>query len=81
MLLILLLQNKGFRYLEAFVIALVVDDRRLFRGRALHGPAGHGRDRCAAWCRATEIVTNPAMLYIAIGILGATVMPHNLYLH
>ena len=35
----------------------------------------------AASSRRTEIVRNPEMLYIAIGILGATVMPHNLYLH
>ena len=55
-------------------------DRRLLRRRDRPGAA-----RTAARCRrlhpAPEIVTNPAMLYIAIGILGATVMPHNLYLH
>lgn len=79
-LLILLLQNKGFRYLEAFVIALVVTigvcfGVELFMAQpAMSAVLGGLLPR-------TEIVTNPAMLYIAIGILGATVMPHNLYLH
>jgi manganese transport protein len=79
-LLILLLQHKGFRYLEAFVIALVATIGLCFAvelimarpelGAVLHGLVPR-----------TEIITNPGMLYIAIGILGATVMPHNLYLH
>ena len=79
-LLILLLQNKGFRYLEALVIALVVTigvcfGVELFMAQpAIAAVLGGLLPR-------TEIVTNPAMLYIAIGILGATVMPHNLYLH
>ena len=55
--------------------------RRLLRRRARPGPARAGARWRAGWSRRTEIVTNPAMLYIAIGILGATVMPHNLYLH
>ena len=80
-LLILLLQNKGFRWLEAFVIALIGTIGVCFAVElALAQPATWPRWR-AGWCRRTEIVTNPAMLYIAIGILGATVMPHNLYLH
>ena len=79
-LLILLLQHKGFRYLEAFIIALIATIGvcfaiELFLARPdLAGVAGGLIPR-------GEIVTNPAMLYIAIGILGATVMPHNLYLH
>ena len=78
----LFLQNKGFRYIEALVVTLIAHDRRLLRVRARRRPgrdvARHAR---AASSPASEIVTNPAMLYIAIGILGATVMPHNLYLH
>ena len=80
-LLILLLQHEGFRYLEALVIALVATIGICFAARAHHGAAGPGRDGQGAGAAACEIVTNPAMLYIAIGILGATVMPHNLYLH
>jgi manganese transport protein len=79
-LLILLLQHKGFRYLEALIIALigtvgVCFAIELFLARPELAALGAGLIPRA------EIVTNPAMLYIAIGILGATVMPHNLYLH
>jgi manganese transport protein len=79
-LLILLLQHKGFRYLEAFIIALigtvgVCFGIELLLARPELAALGAGLIPRA------EIVTNPAMLYIAIGILGATVMPHNLYLH
>lgn len=79
-LLILLLQQHGFRYLEAFVVALLVIIAGCFAVElALSAPS------LAAIAQglvpSPEIVTNPAMLYIAIGILGATVMPHNLYLH
>jgi manganese transport protein len=79
-LLILLLQHKGFRYLEAFIIALIATIGvcfaiELFLARPQLAALGMGLIPRA------EIVTNPAMLYIAIGILGATVMPHNLYLH
>jgi manganese transport protein len=79
-LLILLLQNKGFRYLEAFVIALVATIGLCFAVELVMA-----RPAMAAIVQGlvprAEIVSNPAMLYIAIGILGATVMPHNLYLH
>ncbi|MFL5495588.1 MAG: Nramp family divalent metal transporter [Gemmatimonadales bacterium] len=79
-LLILLLQNRGFRYLEALVIVLVATigmcfGVELFMARPELAAVVHGL------VPTTQIVTNPAMLYIAIGILGATVMPHNLYLH
>ncbi len=79
-LLILLLQHRGFRYLEAFVIALVATvgvcfGIELFLAKPDFAAIGMGL------IPRGEIVTNPAMLYIAIGILGATVMPHNLYLH
>jgi manganese transport protein len=79
-LLILLLQNKGFRYLEAFVIALVVTIGVCF-GVELFMAQPAMAAVLGGMLPRTEIVTNPAMLYIAIGILGATVMPHNLYLH
>ena len=79
-LLILLLQNKGFRYLEAFVITLVATI-----GVCFAVEVAMARPEIAAIARGlvptAQIVTNPMMLYIAIGILGATVMPHNLYLH
>jgi len=79
-LLILLLQNRGFRYLEAFVIALVATIGLCFAVElAMARPAI--AEVVQGLVPRTEILTNPTMLYIAIGILGATVMPHNLYLH
>jgi manganese transport protein len=79
-LLILLLQHKGFRYLEAVVIALVATIGICFGVElAMAQPAL--AEVARGLLPRGEIVTNPAMLYIAIGILGATVMPHNLYLH
>jgi manganese transport protein len=79
-LIILLLQHRGFRYLEAFIIALVLTIGACFAlelvlARPDLGAVARGL------LPTTQIVTNPNMLYIAIGILGATVMPHNLYLH
>jgi manganese transport protein len=78
--LLLLLLNKGFRFLEALVIALVIVIAVCFSVQivAAAPPVAavlHG------FLPSTAVVTNPAMLYIAIGIIGATVMPHNLYLH
>jgi len=79
-LLILLLQHKGFRWLEAFVIALVVTIGVCFAIElALAQPALGEVAR--GLVPSAQIVADPAKLYIAIGILGATVMPHNLYLH
>jgi manganese transport protein len=79
-LLILLLQNRGFRWLEAFIIALIASI-----GICFAVELAMARPELAAVARGlvptSEIVTNPMMLYIAVGILGATVMPHNLYLH
>jgi manganese transport protein len=78
--LILLLQQRGFRKLEAFVIALLIIIAGCFAVElALSQPAIG--DVLRGFVPTTQVVTNPAMLYIAIGILGATVMPHNLYLH
>jgi manganese transport protein len=79
-LLILLLQNKGFRYLEAFVIALIATVGVCFAVELVMAQPAVAEIARGLIPRA-DIVTNPAMLYIAIGILGATVMPHNLYLH
>lgn len=79
-LLILLLQHKGFRWLEAFVIALVVLIGVCFAVEmAISRP--EVRAVLGGLVPTSQVITNPAMLYIAIGILGATVMPHNLYLH
>jgi len=80
-LLILLLQRWGFRYVEALVISLIgamiaLFGIQMFLSRPDYGPAL--RDLLVP---SPAILTNGAMLYIAIGILGATVMPHNLYLH
>lgn len=79
-LLVLWLQQKGFRLLEALVIALVAVVGlcflfELFIARPDLGAVARG------FVPSPEILQNREMLYIAIGILGATVMPHNLYLH
>lgn len=79
--LLLFLMNKGFRFLEAFVIALLVIIFGCFAIQiAAAAPPVHAILR-GLFIPSPEIVTNPEMLYIAIGIIGATVMPHNLYLH
>jgi manganese transport protein len=78
-LLILMLQQRGFRYLEAFVLSLLIIVAGCFLIQiAMAQPAV---DEILAGLPSPEIVSNPKKLYIAIGILGATVMPHNLYLH
>jgi len=79
-LLILLLQHKGFRYLEAFIIALIATIGVCF-GIELFLARPELAALASGLIPRAQVVTNPAMLYIAIGILGATVMPHNLYLH
>jgi manganese transport protein len=79
-LLVLLLQNKGFRYTEALVIALVLTIGVCFGLEVVFSrPDLLGIAK--GFLPSPQIVTNPNMLYIAMGILGATVMPHNLYLH
>jgi manganese transport protein len=80
-LLILLLQRWGFRYVEALVIALIgtivaLFGVQMFLSKPEFWPVLH-----SLFIPSKSIVTNPSMLFIAIGILGATVMPHNLYLH
>jgi manganese transport protein len=77
---VLYLQNKGFRYVEALVVALIVVIAASF-AIEIWWATPNLSEVAAGFVPRPEIVTNPAMLYIAIGILGATVMPHNLYLH
>lgn len=79
-LLLLYLQNKGFQILERVVASLIFLIVGCF-GYELLVSRPDVADVIGGLLPRTEIVTNPAMLYIAIGILGATVMPHNLYLH
>lgn len=79
-LLLLLLQNKGLRYLEALVISLISliiasFSLEIFLSRPDIVPL------IAGFIPTVDLFKNQEMLYIAIGILGATVMPHNLYLH
>lgn len=78
--LILWLQNKGVRWLEAFIVAMIALILACFTIEiALSAPEIGPLLR--GYFPSPEIVNNPDMLYLAIGILGATVMPHNLYLH
>jgi len=79
-LLLLLLQQKGFRYIEAIVITLIATiaacfGLELFFSKPEILPIVHG------FLPSPTIVSDPEQLFIAIGIIGATVMPHNLYLH
>jgi manganese transport protein len=78
--LILLLMRRGFRSLEAFVIALLTIIFACFGAQMVMAQPVLA-DVLAGFIPQAEVVTNPAALYIAIGIIGATVMPHNLYLH
>jgi manganese transport protein len=78
--LILVLQNKGFRYIEAIVISLIILIGICFAIELFYSKPEMG-DVLRGFVPTTEIVKNPQMLFIALGILGATVMPHNLYLH
>src|SRR6195256_2760027 len=79
-LIVLFLQHRGFRYVEALVISLIA----LIAGSFAVELWLSRPDMTAVavgFIPRVEILRNPNMLYIAIGILGATVMPHNLYLH
>jgi manganese transport protein len=77
---ILYLQNKGFRYIEALVITLILLIGGCFLLEIIFSQPSVSAILSGFVPRA-EIIKNPQMLYLAIGILGATVMPHNLYLH
>lgn len=77
---LLMLQNRGFRYLEALVITLIGTIMVSFSLEiAFSAPAISAV--LGGFIPATQLFTDKEMLYIAVGILGATVMPHNLYLH
>jgi manganese transport protein len=77
---VLYLQNRGFRLVEAFVITLIVTIGGCFAAELLFSKPDMA-GVVAGFVPTSQILTNSAMLYVAIGILGATVMPHNLYLH
>ncbi|HLZ54067.1 MAG TPA: Nramp family divalent metal transporter [Verrucomicrobiae bacterium] len=77
---VLFLQTKGFRYIEALVITLIATiagcfAAELFFSKPQVVPMLFG------FIPSPDILKNQNMLYVAIGIIGATVMPHNLYLH
>jgi len=79
--LILFLENKGFRYIEALVVTLIGTIGICFGLEILFSRPEIAGIAKGFFVPNTEILHNTEMLYIAIGILGATVMPHNLYLH
>jgi manganese transport protein len=78
--LILWLQNKGFRWIEAFVISLLVVITTCFAIQIFYAKP-EWAEVINGFIPTTDIITNPNKLFIALGIIGATVMPHNLYLH
>lgn len=78
--LILYLQRLGFRWIEALVVALLAVIAACFFVQILLADPNWG-DVIRGFAPTTQILTNPDMLYLSLGILGATVMPHNLYLH
>jgi len=79
-LIVLALQGRGFRLIEAFVVTLIATIAACFAYELFFAhPLWH--EVAQGIIPRAEILRNRSMLYIAIGILGATVMPHNLYLH
>jgi manganese transport protein len=78
--LILWLQNLGFRWVEAFIVTLLGVIAVCFAIQIAMADPDWGAV-IRGFAPTTNIITNPDMLYLAIGIIGATVMPHNLYLH
>jgi manganese transport protein len=79
-LIVLALQGRGFRLIEAFVITLIASIALCFAYEIFFAQP-IWREAAVGFIPRMEILRNREMLYIAIGILGATVMPHNLYLH
>jgi manganese transport protein len=79
-LVVLLLQRRGFRHLEAFVVGLIglVGGGLLFEVLLAQPAIG---ELVAGLVPRSALLSDPKMLYIGIGIVGATIMPHNLYLH
>src|SRR6266508_3457418 len=77
---VLYLQTKGFRYIEALVITLIATIGSCFAAELIFSkPALTGV--MLGFIPGPHIVMDQGMLYVSIGIIGATVMPHNLYLH
>ncbi|MBU5214178.1 Nramp family divalent metal transporter [Heyndrickxia oleronia] len=79
-LLLLLLQKKGFRIIESIIIVLMTTIFGVFAFEVIISKPEVSA-LLSGYVPKAEIVTNPEMLFISLGILGATVMPHNLYLH
>ena len=79
-LIVLALQGRGFRLIEAFVVTLIASIAACFAYEIFFAQP-LWREAARGFIPRMEILRNREMLYIAIGILGATVMPHNLYLH
>ncbi len=77
---VMYLQNKGFRYIEALVITLIFVIGGCFLAEIIFSRPHFG-SVLGGFVPSLQIVQDTKMLYVAIGILGATVMPHNLYLH
>jgi manganese transport protein len=77
---VLFLQSKGFRYIEALVITLITTIAACFAAELFWSKPGY-LGMLMGFVPGPQLITNPDMLYISIGIIGATVMPHNLYLH
>ncbi|MEO5802008.1 MAG: Nramp family divalent metal transporter [Verrucomicrobiota bacterium] len=77
---IMYLQNKGFRYIEALVIMLILTIGGCFFAEIIFAKPEFAAVM-GGFIPRFEVIKNPEMLFVAIGILGATVMPHNLYLH
>jgi manganese transport protein len=79
-LIVLSMQHRGFRYVEALVVLMILGIAGCFAVELWLAKPPLG-DVARGFVPTLEIARNPEMLYIAIAILGATVMPHNLYLH
>jgi len=77
---VMYLQNKGFRYIEALVLSLILLIGGCFLAEIIFSKPNFGQI-LAGFVPTPKVFQNSQMLYLAIGILGATVMPHNLYLH
>jgi manganese transport protein len=77
---VLSMQRLGFRWVEAFIVALLAVIAACFAIQiAMANPDWGGV--LGGFAPTSDIISNPDKLYLALGILGATVMPHNLYLH
>lgn len=79
-LVVMFLQHKGFRYIEILVVTLILTIGACFLAEIIFSKPDLA-GVLGGFIPRVEILRNPEMLYVAIGILGATVMPHNLYLH